>query len=931
MRRFLTVMAIAASFLLLSQAGPIDRVVAQQPPEEGTETVTVRRNGTSVQTTVLKEAPDPDSGRPARAGSIILTFRRNTGNAERDVSRRFAGTLRSEDLSLPDAIRIQVPEQYVARALEFLRSLPWVESAEADLIVKSVGTPNDSYFGSQWGMTKINAAAAWDTTTGSASVRVAVLDCGIFEPGSTNYAASDGQLGHPDLRNNKVVNRMNFTTSSTADDLCNHGTHVAGITAANTNNGVGVAGVGYNVKLINGKVLGDNGSGSSTSIINGILWAANCTTGGTCGSPRAEVINMSLGGAGSCPSSVQSAINIADGNGLVVVAAAGNSNTSASFWPAVCNNVIAVGASALSGGNEVKPSYSNYGSWVDVVAPGSSILSSNYIGGYSYFSGTSMASPHVAGLAALLSGLPDYSDNDDVIDRIYDTANGSVLAGSNSVHGRIDAAAAVGGGGTPAGDFSIGCNPASLSAQQGQSDNTTCTITSLDGFNSPVSFSCSGAPAGVTCSASPLTPPANGSANRTVSVNVGASVTTGMDAFQIVATSGSLTKQANMSLDVSSAPVVTACAAPVITVMNDTNPTGSGTVSFSWDPVSGASQYRVQRQSSSSWSTRTTTSNTSFSGSDSSSDPNWRVYVYSSNGGCTAPSTYTTFDPGPPPDDTAPTVESTSPNNGATGVGTSGTTIRATFSENMSSSSVTSSSNFVVRRGGTTVSGSRSYSSGSQTVTFTPSSALQSNTVYTATLTTGAEDASGNNLESTYEWTFTTGTMPSSSGYHNCASNEAAAGGDDNGYQTNAGSACANGGSYARDTNSGDTTSTSCDHSSKDRHIFYNYGFDLPSGATINGVQVRVDGWINSTSSTSTRRICVEISEDGGDTWSSVQTTPTLSRSSSSNYTLGATSDTWGLSLSPESLSNSNFRVRLTNVASNTSREFRLDWVGGSR
>jgi hypothetical protein len=223
--------------------------------------------------------------------------------------------------------------------------------------------------------------------------------------------------------------------------------------------------------------------------------------------------------------------------------------------------------------------------------------------------------------------------------------------------------------------------------------------------------------------------------------------------------------------------------------------------------------YTVQRQSSSSWSTRATTSSTSYTGSDSSGDPNWRVNVTASDGSCAVPGAYTTFDPAPAPN----------------------------------------------------------------------------------------------------------------TGFRDCGANTAVAGGDNNGFEGNASSACTDNSSFATDTNSGTSTSTSCGSSSKDNHDFYNYGFAIPAGATIHGIEVRLDAWIDSTSS-STRRMCVEVSWNGGQSWTAVKQTSNLSSTQSSRI-LGSASDTWGRTWSAADFSNANFRVRVTNVANSISRDFRLDWV----
>lgn len=150
--------------------------------------------------------------------------------------------------------------------------------------------------------------------------------------------------------------------------------------------------------------------------------------------------------------------------------------------------------------------------------------------------------------------------------------------------------------------------------------------------------------------------------------------------------------------------------------------------------------------------------------------------------------------------------------------------------------------------------------------------------------------------------------------------------GDDNGFQTGATGAYADGGTVATDSNSGDGTSTSCGSSSKDKHRYYNYGISVPGGADVTGIEVRLDARIDSTSS-STRKMCVELSWNGGSSWTSAQTTANLSTSELS-YFLGGSSDDWGHSgWDSGDLSNSNFRVRITNVGSSTSRDFFLDWA----
>lgn len=147
-------------------------------------------------------------------------------------------------------------------AIQSYRADPRVRYAEPDYVVHALDLPNDQYFGNQYGMEKIQAPAAWSTTHGSGNVKIAILDCGIYE-------------AHPDLVG-KVVAHQDFTGSEYgADDRCNHGTHVAGIASAATNNATGVAGLGYDTKLLNGKILSDGGTGYDTQVADGIRWAAD--------------------------------------------------------------------------------------------------------------------------------------------------------------------------------------------------------------------------------------------------------------------------------------------------------------------------------------------------------------------------------------------------------------------------------------------------------------------------------------------------------------------------------------------------------------------------------------------------------------------------------------------------------------------------------
>lgn len=363
-------------------------------------------------------------------GEILVKFKPGTrGQAIADTHRRSGGQ-EKEVIRGIDVRVVGVPAgQEQARVAAYERN-PNVQFAEVNGLIDAVGATNDPEASKQWQYNNtsqtggkndadIDAFEAWGHTTGKDTVPIAILDTGI-------------DSNHKDLAG-KVTKSVNFTDSSTADDKQGHGTHVAGSAAAVTNNSLGVAGTCSGCTLYNVKVLGDSGTGATSWISDGIIWAAD---------NGAKAINMSLGSTGSSETQ-RLAVDYAWGKGVILAAAAGNNKTSKLFYPAAYTNVVAV---AGTDHNDARYWWSNFGSWVDVAAPGQSILSTTLGGGYGTKSGTSMASPHVAGVAGLVwsTGLcpnkPDGNpDNRCVRDRIESKADKIAGTGKYWTKGRINA------------------------------------------------------------------------------------------------------------------------------------------------------------------------------------------------------------------------------------------------------------------------------------------------------------------------------------------------------------------------------------------------------------------------------------------------------------------------------------------------------------
>ncbi len=429
-----TVRAFAAvALVLFSRCAPADVAPAGTTGRPGVVSALATR--------------DPSAAVGFAADRVLVRFRPAVTDAEAEGLLRsygFAAVRRIPAIGVY-AVRT-APGASVAETLALLGSDTAVETARPDYRVRLAEVPNDAYFlsyqynlrnaggildlggGERYFLTAgadIKAVPAWDEAKGDAEVVIAVLDTGV-------------DAGHPDLAGKVVDGGYDFANDDgdPRDDHW-HGTHVAGIAAAGTGNGIGIAGVAWNCRILPVKVVDENGDGYYSWIIDGILWAAD---------QGADVINISLGGDVPDPF-LEDACAYAFDRGAVVVAASGNDAGPVLYPAAYDDHVLAVGASDF---NDAVTSFSNRGPEVDVVAPGAWILSTSprwysWPGDppYLFASGTSAAAPHVAGLAALIRSLKPGLTPEEIMWIIRYTAddiNGASAPGRDDAagYGRIN-------------------------------------------------------------------------------------------------------------------------------------------------------------------------------------------------------------------------------------------------------------------------------------------------------------------------------------------------------------------------------------------------------------------------------------------------------------------------------------------------------------
>jgi serine protease len=391
-----------------------------------------------------------------------------------------------------------------------LSARPDVLYAEPDYELHAIAiTPNDPYYPQLWGMPKISAPSAWGSTTGSRSNVVAVVDTGIDythpDLGDNVWSAPNSftvTIGNKDVTcpaGSHGFNAIKMTCDPMDDN--NHGTHVSGTIGALGNNGAGVAGVNWTAAVMGTKFLGASGSGSTSDAVNAIEFAIQAKLANVA---NVRVLSNSWGGGGFSYT-LRDEIARANTYDILFVAAAGNDGSNSDVTPSYpagydVPNVIAV---AATDSKDALASFSNYGAvTVDLAAPGVGIVSTIRNSKYASYSGTSMATPHVSGAAALILSACDLTTPQlkagilDNVDPVAGLAGKVATGGRLNVAGALAACAGGGGGGGTTGGFTLAASPLSATVSRGGSVDYAITVTSSGDFAGTVSFSVAGLPNG---------------------------------------------------------------------------------------------------------------------------------------------------------------------------------------------------------------------------------------------------------------------------------------------------------------------------------------------------------------------------------------------------------------------------------------------------
>lgn len=499
-------------------------------------------------------------------GEVLVGYAPGTTRAEQVELERDVGS--TEQKGLGPAVRVlDVGRGNVEQAMAKLKRDRRVRYAEPNYLLHVDATPNDSSFGQLWGLLNtgqtvngttgtpgadVDATQAWDVTTGSSEIVVGVVDTGIAytHPDlAANVWTNPGGIGGC-AAGTHGYNAINGTCDP-ADDH-SHGSHVAGTIGAVGNNGLGVTGVSWNVKLLGLKFLNSGGSGSTDDAVEAINWAIQVKQAGV----NLRVLNNSWGG-GSYSQALKEAIDAAGANDILFAAAAGNSarnNDVTPHYPSSYGtaNEIAVAATTQ---HDKLPTFSNYGATsVNLGAPGTNVYSTVPGGSYAYFNGTSMATPHVSGVAALalsVCALTTTALKSVILGNVDPLA---ALSGKTTTGGRLNAFKTVSNCGTPPPppplpdpDFTLSVTPASRTVGPSGSTSYAVTVNRTGGFAELATLSVAGLPANASGTFSPN--PADGSSTLTVTT---AAAPTGSYPLTITGTAGALTRTVAATLVVAS-------------------------------------------------------------------------------------------------------------------------------------------------------------------------------------------------------------------------------------------------------------------------------------------------------------------------------------------------------------------------------------------
>ncbi|TWJ18783.1 S8 family serine peptidase [Geobacter argillaceus] len=358
---------------------------------------------------------------PAKFVEDELLVQVKPGAPHEKVHRAFADEGASVAGEIPqlNIRQIKIPSHLREKARKNFANNPHFKFVEPNYIADPTIIPNDPSFSSQWHLPKIFAPQGWDTVTGSPSVDIAIADSGVDPT-------------HPDLAGKLIPGYNFYDNNNNTSDVYGHGTKVAGTAAAIGNNGIGVTGVAWGSAIMPLRVSDTAGYGYYSMMANAIVYAAD---------HGVRIVNLSFGGTSSS-TTLQSAIDYAWSKGTIVFASAGNSNVSTLTYPAACNHAVAVAATDSS---DNKASFSNYGSWITVAAPGSGIYTTANGGGYASVSGTSFSSPITAGVAALILSVNPLLSAQQVVDILKQNTDDLGTPGFDQYfgYGRVNVAKAV--------------------------------------------------------------------------------------------------------------------------------------------------------------------------------------------------------------------------------------------------------------------------------------------------------------------------------------------------------------------------------------------------------------------------------------------------------------------------------------------------------